>query len=138
MPWPETEPLAQASVAAFKQKLGRLGWVKGTNIRIDYRFAKDDPTLIKEYAAELVGMSPDAILASTNPTIAALQQQTHTNYPDCFRARGRSRRVWIRSELYTPWRQHYRFQLLSRADGRKMAATAQGGRAKRYARCRHL
>jgi putative tryptophan/tyrosine transport system substrate-binding protein len=78
MPWPETEPLAQANVAAFKQELGRLGWVEGSNIHIDYRFAGDDPALIKEYAAELVGMSPDAILASTNPTIAALQKQTHT------------------------------------------------------------
>ena len=78
MPWPETEPLAQASVAAIKQELGRLGWVEGTNIRIDYRFARDDPSLIKEYAAELVEISPDAILASTNPTIAALQRQTHT------------------------------------------------------------
>jgi putative ABC transport system substrate-binding protein len=78
MPWPEIEPVAQASVTAFKQELGRLGWVGGTNISIDYRFARDDPTLIKEFAAELVGMSPDAILASTNPTIAALQQQTHT------------------------------------------------------------
>jgi putative tryptophan/tyrosine transport system substrate-binding protein len=78
MPWPETEPLAQESATAFKQELGRLGWVAGTNIRIDYRFAGDDPSLIKKYAAELVGMSPDVILASTNPTIAALQQQTHT------------------------------------------------------------
>ena len=78
MPWLETEPLAPASVAAFKQELGRLGSVEGTNIRIDYRFAKGDPALIKEYAAELVGMSPDAILASTNDIIAALQQQTHT------------------------------------------------------------
>ena len=78
MPWPETEPLADASVAAFKQELGRLGWAEGVNIRIDYRFAGDDPTLIKEYAAELVGIARDAILASTNPTIAALQQKTHT------------------------------------------------------------
>jgi putative ABC transport system substrate-binding protein len=58
--------------------LHRSGWVEGSNIRIDYRFAGDDPTLIKDYAAELAGMSPDAILASTNPTIAALPQQTHT------------------------------------------------------------
>jgi putative tryptophan/tyrosine transport system substrate-binding protein len=78
MPWPETEPLAQASVAAFKQELGRLGWVEGANIRINYRFAKGDPALIKEYAAELVGISPDVILASTNDIIAALQRQTHT------------------------------------------------------------
>jgi putative ABC transport system substrate-binding protein len=78
MPWPENEAQARASVTAFAQALGRFGWVEGRNIRIDYRFASGDPTLFKTYAAELVGLSPDAILASTTPTVAALRQQTHT------------------------------------------------------------
>ena len=30
------------------------------------------------YAAELVGLSPDVILASTTPAVLALRQQTHT------------------------------------------------------------
>ena len=40
MPWSENDPVAQASVNAFAQALGRLGWVEGKNIRIDYRFAR--------------------------------------------------------------------------------------------------
>jgi putative tryptophan/tyrosine transport system substrate-binding protein len=78
MPLPENEPLAHASVAAFRQALGALGWFEDRNIRVDYRFAASDPILIKTYAAELVGMSPDVILASTTPGLAAVRQQTRT------------------------------------------------------------
>jgi hypothetical protein len=75
---PENDPFTRAIVTAFGQALERFGWVKGKNIRIDYRFAAGDPTLFKTYAAELVGLAPDAILASTTPAGAALRQQTHT------------------------------------------------------------
>jgi putative ABC transport system substrate-binding protein len=74
--WPENNPTTQASVAAFGQALRGLGWVEGGNIRIDYRFAKGDPALIKTYAAELVGLSPDVILASTTPGLSAVRQKT--------------------------------------------------------------
>jgi putative ABC transport system substrate-binding protein len=78
MPWAENEQLARTSVTAFAQALGRLGWVEGKNIRIDNRFAADDPALFKTYAAELIGLSPDVILASTPPAVVALHQQTVT------------------------------------------------------------
>jgi hypothetical protein len=52
-----------------------LGWNTDEKIRIDYRFAAGDPALFKTYAAELVGLSPDAILASTPPAVQALRQQ---------------------------------------------------------------
>ena len=74
----ENDPLAQARVMAFVQALGRFGWVEGKNIRIDYRFAAGDPTLFKTYAAELVGLSPDVILANSSSAVAALRQQTRT------------------------------------------------------------
>ena len=76
--FPESNPLAQAFVTAFVQALERFGWAQGKNIRIDYRFAAGDPTLFKTYAAELVGLAPDAILASTAAALAALRQQTRT------------------------------------------------------------
>jgi putative ABC transport system substrate-binding protein len=78
MPWPEKDLVAQAYVRAFAQALGRLGLVEGKNIRIDYRFAAGDPTLLKTYATELVSLLPDAILASSTPAVAALRQQTRT------------------------------------------------------------
>ena len=78
MPFPENDAGARADVTAFVQGLGRFGWVEGKNFRIDYRFAAGDPALIKSYAAELVGLMPDAILASTSPAVAALREQTRT------------------------------------------------------------
>jgi putative ABC transport system substrate-binding protein len=77
-PFPANDPGAQAQVTAFVQALGRFGWVEGKNIRIDYRFAAGDPTLFKTYAAELVGPSPDVILANSSSAVAALRQQTRT------------------------------------------------------------
>jgi putative ABC transport system substrate-binding protein len=76
--FPENDPLSQRIVTAFAEALGRFGWVEGKNIRVDYRFAAGDPALFKAYAAELVGLSPDAILASTPQALAALRQQTST------------------------------------------------------------
>jgi putative ABC transport system substrate-binding protein len=78
MPFPENDAGARADVTAFVQGLGRFGWVEGKNFRIDYRFAAGDPALIKSYAAELVGLMPDAILTSTSPSVAALREQTRT------------------------------------------------------------
>jgi putative tryptophan/tyrosine transport system substrate-binding protein len=76
--WQENFPVARASVAAFGRRLADFGWVEGKNIRIDYRFAAGDPTLFKTYAVELVGLSPDAILASSTPGLATVREQTRT------------------------------------------------------------
>jgi putative ABC transport system substrate-binding protein len=76
--FPEHHSMAQAYVTAFVQALARFGWAEGKNIRIDYRFAAGNPALFKTYAAELVGLAPDAILASTAPALVALRGQTRT------------------------------------------------------------
>jgi putative tryptophan/tyrosine transport system substrate-binding protein len=76
--FPERDALAKAYVTAFAQALERLGWIEGKNIQLDYRFASGDPTLLNAYAAELVGLAPDALLASTAPAVIALRQQTRT------------------------------------------------------------
>jgi putative ABC transport system substrate-binding protein len=78
IPWSENDPQTRASVMVFAQALGRFGWVEGKNIRIDYRFAAGDLTLFKTYAAELVGLMPDAILAGATPAVVPLRQQTRT------------------------------------------------------------
>ena len=77
-PFPEHDPLFRQFVTAFVQALSQFGWVDGQNIRIDRRFATGDPELFKTYAAELVALAPDAILASTLPAVAAVRQQTST------------------------------------------------------------
>jgi putative ABC transport system substrate-binding protein len=81
--FPQTDPLAQAIVGAFARAMAGFGWVEAKNIWIDYRFAAGDPSLFKSFAAELVGLTPDVILASTPPAIAAVRQQT-TKIPIVF------------------------------------------------------
>jgi len=77
-PWQEENPFARGNLLAFWRGLADFGWAEGENIRIDYRFAAGDPTLIKTYAAELVGLSQDAILTSSSVAVAVLQRQTRT------------------------------------------------------------
>ena len=70
------DPEAQSRVAAFENGLQELGWIKGHNLKIEYRWA-DNPDVLRTYAIELVGMAPDLILANSTPVMAALQEQSH-------------------------------------------------------------
>jgi len=64
----------QARVKGLQQGLQELGWIEGRNVRIDYRWTGGDATRIRTYAAELVKLSPDVIVAHTPPVIAAMRQ----------------------------------------------------------------
>jgi putative ABC transport system substrate-binding protein len=66
----------QARVKALQQGLRELGWIEGTNVRIDYRWGAGDANRIRTYAAELTRLSPDVIVAHTPPVIAAMRQAT--------------------------------------------------------------
>jgi putative ABC transport system substrate-binding protein len=72
------DPEGQARVAAFHQGLQELGWTLGRNARIDARWGAVDGDSSRRYAAELVGLAPDVILAAASPAVAALQQTTRT------------------------------------------------------------
>jgi putative ABC transport system substrate-binding protein len=75
----------QVRVKALQQGLQELGWIEGRNVRIDYRWTGGDATRIRTYAAELVKLSPDVIVAQTPPVIAAMRQAT-TSIPIVFAA----------------------------------------------------
>ena len=76
MGYAESDPEAQARVAAFRVGLQKLGWVEGRNIRIDTRWAALDAEAMQRFAKELVGLQPDVILAHTTPATLAVQQET--------------------------------------------------------------
>jgi len=67
-----------ARLAAFLQGFEALGWSQGRNIQIDYRWGAADAELHRKFAAELVALAPDVLLASGNPSVAALQQTTRS------------------------------------------------------------
>jgi putative tryptophan/tyrosine transport system substrate-binding protein len=72
------DPESQARVAAFRQGLEELKWQEGRNLRFDIRWGAGNADRIKTYAAELVSLAPDLILATNTPTARALKQATTT------------------------------------------------------------
>jgi putative ABC transport system substrate-binding protein len=68
----------QARLAAFRKGMQDLGWAEGRNARFDVRFTGAGAERARAYAAELVALAPDAILANSAAVVSALQQQTNT------------------------------------------------------------
>jgi len=78
LPATADDPEFQARVAAFVQGLQQLGWTEGRNVRIDIRWGAGDAERIRRYAAELVALAPDVILAAGGATVGPLFQATRT------------------------------------------------------------
>jgi ABC-type uncharacterized transport system substrate-binding protein len=74
----ENDPAVQSWLAAFRGTLAKLGWTEGSNLRIEVRWAGDDPGRMKTFAKELVDLRPDAILSVTTPVTNALIRETQT------------------------------------------------------------
>jgi putative ABC transport system substrate-binding protein len=72
------DPQFQARNAAFVQGLQELGWMVGRNVRIDYRWGPVDADGLRRYAAELVALAPDVIVAHANAAVGAALQATRT------------------------------------------------------------
>jgi putative ABC transport system substrate-binding protein len=66
-----------ARVAAFKKVMQDLGWVVGTNLRLDIRYGVNDDEL-REKAKELVALNPDVIMGMAPPSVIALLRVTRT------------------------------------------------------------
>jgi ABC-type uncharacterized transport system substrate-binding protein len=78
MAYAESDPEGQAWVAAFRERLPKLGWVEGRNIRVETRWATPSVEAMQRLAMELVALQPDLILSQSTPTTAALLQHTRT------------------------------------------------------------
>ena len=69
----ETDQEMAARLAAFREALQGLGWSSGTNLRVDVRFGVGDDSL-REKATELIGLTPDVVLAITAVSVVALRK----------------------------------------------------------------
>jgi putative tryptophan/tyrosine transport system substrate-binding protein len=74
----EADAEGQARVAALRLGLLEHGWVEGRNLEIHYRWGGADPSRMRVYAAELVGLNPDVIFAAPTLALAELQRATRT------------------------------------------------------------
>jgi hypothetical protein len=107
LPYAADDREGQVRLAAFQQALAELGWSDSGNVRIETRWGAGDPDRYRQYAAELVALAPDVVVAVTTAVAAALQRET---------------------------RQHHRFYHFRIRDQPEMAGAAQGDRAPRDAR----
>ena len=71
-------PEGQDRLAAFHQGLQELGWNVGRNVRIDIRWTEDNADRSAKYAAELLALAPDIILASGTIAVTGLQHLSRT------------------------------------------------------------
>jgi ABC-type uncharacterized transport system substrate-binding protein len=74
----ESDPEAQARVAAFVQGLDQLGWTRGRNIRIDIRWGGGLVENLRRFAAELVHLTPDVLMATGGASLGPLVEATQT------------------------------------------------------------
>ena len=74
----EDDPGAKARIAAFIEGLQQLDWTLGRNVQIEIRWGAADAVRSRKYAAELVALAPDVIVAAGSETTAALREATRT------------------------------------------------------------
>jgi putative ABC transport system substrate-binding protein len=72
------DPRSRSQIAAFLQVLEQSGWTDGRNVKIDYRWPAGDAERARKYAAELIALAPDVIVAASSVNLPPLLQATRT------------------------------------------------------------
>ena len=72
------DPDGQADFAVLAQGLQEFGWTVGRNLRLDYRWGANDLDRFRTYAAELIALSPDVVVATAGSVVTAFQQASRT------------------------------------------------------------
>jgi putative ABC transport system substrate-binding protein len=65
-------------LAAFLQSLRKLGWRDGDNVRLDHRHTLGQLESARRFAAELIALAPDVILATGSTAARAVLDATRT------------------------------------------------------------
>jgi putative tryptophan/tyrosine transport system substrate-binding protein len=71
-------PEGKSRLAVFRQALQELGWADGRNVRVETRGAAGVADNYRKYAAELLGLAPDVVLALTTTAVMELQRASRT------------------------------------------------------------
>jgi len=74
----ESDPEAKPRVEALEQGFRELGWAKGQNLQLDYRWTAGDLDRAQRFAKEIVELKPDLIVVHSTPAVKALRQLTTT------------------------------------------------------------
>jgi ABC-type uncharacterized transport system substrate-binding protein len=119
MGYAKGDPEAEGWVRGLIQGLHERRWVEGSNIRIDYRWPSENAGNMSFYAAELVDLKPDVIVAAATPALAAIAQET-PSIPIVFVNGCRSGWARLRSQFRSSRWKHYGVYLFRVFDGRQM------------------
>ena len=94
-------------VDALRQELGKLGWIEGKNITIEYRFAEQKQERLPELAADLVRLKVDVIVATGRVAGIGGEGSQH-KHPNRGNRWFRSRRFWFGCQSGASGRQYHR------------------------------
>src|SRR5262245_48836284 len=70
MSFAEDDPQAKFRLAALIEGLRQLDWTVGRNVKIDVRWGAGDAVRSRRYAAELVALAPDVVVAGASEATA--------------------------------------------------------------------
>jgi putative tryptophan/tyrosine transport system substrate-binding protein len=71
-------PTSKARYAAFQEGLQQLGWTPGRNVHIEVRWGAGEAAAIRKYAAELIALAPDVLVAGGGAVAEVVLKLTHT------------------------------------------------------------
>ena len=78
----ESDADARKGISILQERLQKLGWKDGNNIRIDYRWGNGNPDRIQELAKELVDLQPDVLVGHSTPSAKGFKADPYDT--DCF------------------------------------------------------
>jgi putative ABC transport system substrate-binding protein len=133
----EGDPEAGPRVEALEQGFYELGWIKGRNLQLDYRWTAGDPDRALLFAKEIVELKPDLIVVHSTPAVKALRQLT-TTIPMVFVLVADPIGSGFVQNLSHPGRQHYRLHECRFSDDQQMAGANRRDSAEHQTSCLDL
>src|SRR5262245_41367980 len=68
---------ALARIGAFKEGLAAAGWMEGSNLSVDIRWAGPDVARQRDAARDLISLMPEVVLATTTTVTQTLREATN-------------------------------------------------------------
>jgi putative tryptophan/tyrosine transport system substrate-binding protein len=87
MLYPAKDPQGELRARVFQHELEKVGWTVGGNLQINFHWGTGDADWVRSAIAQILGQSPDVMLANGDAAVKAAQQSTRT-VPTIFIASG--------------------------------------------------
>src|SRR5215469_8925769 len=78
MLYPAKDPQGELRALVFQHELEKAGWTVGGNLQINFHWGTGDADWVRSAIAQILGQSPDVMLANGDAAVRAAQQLTRT------------------------------------------------------------